>query len=74
MTFDWSDVSGAASYVLEIDDGSSFSNPLVRSVTATASTATVTGLPSRRLWWRVRAIGPTGTPGTTSGSRRFEVR
>jgi hypothetical protein len=74
VTFDWSDVAGAASYVLEIDDSSSFSNPLTRSVTSTPSTATVTGLPSRRLWWRVRAIGPTGTPGTTSGSRRFEVR
>ena len=74
ITFDWSDVAGAASYVLEIDDSESFNNPLVRSISVTASTASVSGLPTTRMWWRVRAVDASGTPGTSSGSRRFELR
>ena len=74
ITFDWSDVAGAAGYVLEIDNSDSFSNPLVRSVAVTASTTPVSGLPTTRMWWRVRAVDASGTPGTTSGSRRFELR
>jgi hypothetical protein len=72
--FDWSDVSGAAGYTLQVDDSSTFTAPLTVSQNITASQSTVAGLPTQRLWWRVRAFDSGGNPGTWSGTRRFELK
>ena len=70
ITFDWSDVAGANGYTLQIDDSQSFSAPLTRELTTTTSQATVSGLPTTRMWWRVRA----NPNGPFSTSRRFEIK
>jgi hypothetical protein len=72
ITFDWTDVSGAASYTIQIDDADTFSSPLVNQNT-TVSNFTTT-LPTTRMWWRVRANSSSGTPGSWSSARRFEVK
>ena len=74
ITFDWSDVSGAASYTIQIDDDSRFPAPLVLGQTVTASQLTTSTLPRTRMWWRVRANSTAGTPGSWSTARRFEVK
>src|SRR5262249_22006014 len=71
ITLDWSDVSGAASYDIQVDDSSAFTTPLVRSLTATVSQTTVSGLATVRHWWRVRAKNSSGVAGNWSASRRF---
>jgi hypothetical protein len=73
ITFDWTDVSGAASYTIQIDDSDTFSSPLVNQTT-TASQFTTNTLPAVRMWWRVRANSSSGTPGNWSSARRFEVK
>jgi hypothetical protein len=74
ITFDWSDVAGAASYTLQIDDAESFSAPLVAGPTLTVSQFSSSTLPVRRMWWRVRANSDSGSPGAWSAVRRFEIR
>jgi hypothetical protein len=74
ITFDWTDVTGAATYTLQIDDSSSFSAPLTRQQTTTASQYATNTLPARRMWFRVRANDSAGAPGAWSATRRFEVR
>jgi hypothetical protein len=74
ITFDWSDVAGAASYTLQIDDLQDFSAPLVLNQTTTASQFTTSTLPTRRMWWRVRANDASGAPGAWSPAIRFEVK
>ena len=73
IIFDWSDVDGAASYTIQIDDQSDFSSPTV-SQTVTASAYSTATLPVARHWFRVRANAAAGTPGAWSAARRFEVR
>jgi hypothetical protein len=74
ITFDWSDVAGAASYTLQIDDSETFPAPLIVSQTTTASQFTTSTLPTTRMWWRVRANDASGAPGAWSPARRFEVK
>jgi hypothetical protein len=74
ITFDWSDVAGAATYTIEIDDSESFSAPLIVGQTLAFSQLTTSTLPTTRMWWRVRANDGSGTPGSWSGARRFEVK
>ncbi|HEV3485119.1 MAG TPA: hypothetical protein VG106_06910 [Vicinamibacterales bacterium] len=74
ITFDWTDVSGAASYTIQIDDSETFSTPLVMSQSVAASQLTTSTLPTTRMWWRVRANDAAGNPGAWSGVRRFEVK
>jgi hypothetical protein len=73
ITFDWTDVSGAASYTIQIDNEESFASPLVNQNTTTSQFTTST-LPTTRMWFRVRANSSSGTPGSWSSSRRFEVK
>jgi hypothetical protein len=73
ITFDWSDVSGAASYTIQIDNEESFATPIVNQNT-TVSQFTTSTLPTTRMWWRVRANSSSGTPGSWSAARRFEVK
>ena len=74
INFDWSDVSGATSYELQVDDSSNFTAPLTLSQTVSVSQATVTGLPAQRLFWRVRAFNSAGVAGPFSASLRFTAQ
>jgi len=74
VTFDWSDVAGAASYTLQIDDNQTIASPFVLQQTVTASQFGTSTLPTRTMWWRVRAVDSAGNPGNWSSVRRFEVK
>jgi hypothetical protein len=74
VAFDWTDVSAATSYRIQIDDSSTFSTPLVVDRTLTASQFTAANLAARPHWWRVRGINSAGTAGAWSSVRRFTPR
>ena len=74
ITFDWNDVSGAATYTIQIDDHDSFPSPWLVNQTVTSSTFSISTLPTRTMWWRARANDASGNPGNWSGIRRFEVK
>jgi hypothetical protein len=74
ITFDWGEVAGAPSYTIQIDDSESFSAPLIVGDTIAFSQLTTSTLPTRRMWWRVRANDGSGAPGSWSAARRFEVK
>jgi hypothetical protein len=74
ITFDWSDVAGAASYTLQIDDNQTISSPFVLQQTVTPSNFSTSTLPTLTMWWRVRANDSAGNPGNWSSVRRFEVK
>src|SRR5207247_2929161 len=71
VTFDWSDVSGAVSYTIQIDDSSSISSPFVATQSVTVSQTTIGGLPNRQLWWRGRGVNSIGVAGSWSSTRTF---
>ncbi|HVG18607.1 MAG TPA: hypothetical protein VNI02_06105, partial [Blastocatellia bacterium] len=73
LRFDWSDVNGAASYTIQVDDSSSFTSPLVLNQAVAASEFTANSLPVATLWWRVRANNSADTPGAWSSVRRVRV-
>jgi hypothetical protein len=73
IIFDWSDVSGAANYTLQISDQTSFS-PLIVNQTSTTSQFSSSTLPIKTMWWRIRANDAFGKAGTWSAARRFEVK
>ena len=73
ITFDWSDVSGAAGYLLEIDEHEAFPAPVVQETTSASQFGTA-ALPVRALWWRACALDAAGNPGAWSSIRRFEVK
>jgi hypothetical protein len=73
IAFDWSDVSGAANYTIQIDDQNNFSSPVVNQ-TVTASQFSSSTLPTTTMWWRVRANNASGIAGNWSAARRFEVK
>ena len=73
IAFDWSDVTGAASYTIQIDDQDTFASPVV-SQSVTASNYSSASLPAARMWWRVRAVDASGVAGAWSAARRFEVK
>jgi hypothetical protein len=75
IPFSWSAVAGAATYEVQFDDSSSFSNPLIAAqngLTGTQTTQTFTS--ERRFWWRVRARTAGGINGAWSPARSFEIR
>jgi hypothetical protein len=74
ITFDWTDVSGATSYTIQIDDSDTFAAPQLVSRDTTVSQFTTNTLPTTRMWWRVRANSASGTAGSWSPARRFEVK
>ena len=74
ITFDWTDVTGAASYTIQIDDNSSFPAPLLLGQDVTVSQLSTSTLPTTTMWWRVRANSSTGTAGNWSAAQRFEVK
>jgi hypothetical protein len=74
VTFDWSDVNGAATYTIQIDDSSTFSAPQIVSQNVAVSNVTTSSLPAKRLWWRVRGINSAGLAGPWSVTRRFTAQ
>jgi hypothetical protein len=74
ITFDWSELAGAASYTIQIDDDSSFPSPSILQQNTSASQFSTSTLPATRMWWRVRANDSAGNPGNWSSSRRFEIK
>jgi hypothetical protein len=74
ITFDWSNVTGAASYTIQIDDSDTFSSPFIVNQTVTASQFSSSTLPIKTMWWRARANDASGKPGNWSPIRRFEVK
>lgn len=74
VTFDWTDVSGAASYELQVDDKDTFPAPLILDKNVVASQFSTSALPSTRMFWRVRAISSDGVNGPWSAVRRFEIK
>jgi hypothetical protein len=73
ITFDWSDVAGATSYTIQIDDQDNFSSPLILNQSVTSSQFSTSTLPTLRMWWRVRANNG-GSSGPWSAVLRFEIR
>jgi len=72
VTFDWSDVAGAASYEIQVDDSSTIAAPFRANQVANVSQVSIGGLPAQRLWWRVRARNAAGVFGPFSSTRRLE--
>lgn len=73
VNFDWSDVSGAASYVIQIDDTDTFAAPLMLNQSVTASQYATSALPASRPYWRARAVDAVGNPGAWSAIRTIRV-
>jgi hypothetical protein len=73
ITFDWSDVAGATSYTIQIDDRNDFPSPFIVNQTVATSQFSTSTLPTLTMWWRVRANNGGGS-GPWSAARRFEVR
>ena len=73
FTFDWSDVARGRWYVIEVDDASSFTAPLVLAATTTPSPLAVNSLPNGALFWRVRAFNADGVGGPYSAVRTVRV-
>src|SRR4051812_27970997 len=71
ITFGWSDVAGAASYTIQIDDTSAFNAPLVREQSVSGSTYATTGLSTVTHFWRVRGVNTARTAGAWSAVRSF---
>jgi hypothetical protein len=71
VTLDWSDVTNATSYDVQVDNSSTISAPFVANPTVTVSQATLSGLPAQQLWWRVRARNAAGAAGPFSATRSF---
>jgi Beta-propeller repeat len=71
ITFDWSDVPSAASYVIQIDDSSAFSAPRVREQIVSTSQYVTSDLAATPHFWRVRGVNSAGTPGAWSATWTF---
>ena len=71
VAVDWTDVTNAASYEIQIDNSSTISAPFVASATVASSQTTIGSLPAQQLWWRVRALNSAGVAGAFSSTRSF---
>jgi hypothetical protein len=73
VSFDWSDVAGAASYTLQVSASSAFATTVLeRTVTASQVAAALTATGDR--WWRVRASRADGSAGAWSAVRTLRVK
>lgn len=74
ISFDWSDVTGAATYVLQVDDTNIFAAPLLLNQSGLATSQhSISSLPESRPFWRVRAIDASGNPGAWSAVRQIRI-
>ncbi len=74
IALDWSDAANAVSYILQIDDSSNFTTPLVMEQSVAASQFTTSGLAAVRHWWRVRGVNSAGVVGAWSAVQNFTPR
>ena len=74
IPFDWNEVAGASQYTIQVSDSSNFTTTPIVNQAVTASAYTISTLPVKRMWWRVRAVDAAGTPGAWSAGRRFEIK
>ncbi|GAA5185716.1 hypothetical protein GCM10023322_30340 [Rugosimonospora acidiphila] len=73
FTFDWSDVTGAAWYRIDVSDDPNFGS-LVWAATTTPSQLATNSLPNdSNLFWRVRAFNSDGVGGDYSAVRTVSV-
>jgi hypothetical protein len=63
VNLDWSDVTGASRYALEVSRSNTFSTTVVNQTALTASQLSTTSLPKADLFWRVRGFDSAGNPG-----------
>jgi hypothetical protein len=73
VSFDWSDVAGAASYTIQISTTSTFSSTVVDQVVS-GSLFSTSSLPPQTMFWRVRANAPGGAAGNWSTVGSFRVK
>ena len=71
VVLDWSDVNGATSYRIQVNDSNTFSAPRIVDRTVSTSQLTAPTMNVRRHWWRVQAINSAGSAGPWSSVRRF---
>jgi hypothetical protein len=73
VVFDWTDVSAATAYRIQVDNANNFSAPLAidRVVSASQFTSSTPLTVGQRYWWRVQGINSAGTAGPWSSVRRF---
>ena len=74
--FGWNPVAGAAEYEFQIAADAGFNSPVFGQGkddfrTKNTRATVVQTAPNGTYWWRVRAIGPTGTPSRWSTGRSF---
>jgi hypothetical protein len=75
ITFVWNAATGAATYEIQIDDSSSFNNPLVVSQAGLTQTqSTHSFITQKTYWWRVRGRNAGGTNGAWSAVRSFQIK
>jgi hypothetical protein len=73
VPFNWSDVTGAASYTLQVGTSNTFTTVvLTRTVTASQVSAALTTSGDR--FWRVRAARADGSAGAWSAARSIRIR
>ncbi len=74
-TFEWSEVSGASGYLLQIDRTSSFDSVDLLNVTVTGATShtLVTPLPDGTWYWRVATNDTGGDLGKFSSTRQMSI-
>ncbi|MBK9602334.1 MAG: hypothetical protein IPO36_10905 [Anaerolineales bacterium] len=65
-TFTWNSVQYGVNYIVQVDNDSNFSSPLVDDVADTLSRSFVTPFASGQYYWRVRAISEYGIIGPWS--------
>jgi len=72
--FEWTAVSGAKSYILQVDTDPSFTNPTVYQTMNTAFTPENALSNDADYYWRVQAVDNAGNSGPFSPARRFRLR
>lgn len=72
-TFDWTDVTGAGTYTLQVSSSSAFTAVAVER-TVTASTVNLSFGTEGTRYWRVRAHDTGGSPGAWSATRSFRIK
>ena len=71
ITFHWNEAAGASSYIIQIDDSSTFTAPLVRDVSVSTSIYATSDLGTNTHFWRVRGVNTAGVVGAWSTVRSF---
>lgn len=72
ITLDWSDVIGAGTYTLQVDDNSDFSSPLFNQGSLASTLQPVEGLSEgTNYFWRIKAVNSCGVEGPWSSGYSF---